>query len=171
VKRGELAARAISLLLPLPGSRPGVVKCDGRNRCVCVYDTLGLAPSWSFVTYALVVCCMLLCCVVWCGVVCTYPFLLSLCRLSFHPPNPSRLLSKKECKPDSSSTMPRGKGKGIKHRKPSRQILATLPLPSGTRAWQTISFRLVPHSSHSASSALSRQRLPFDEGPTPAALS
>ena len=40
-----------------------------------------------------------------------------------------------------------------------RQILATRPRDSGTRAWHTISFRLVPHSSHSASSALSLHML------------
>jgi hypothetical protein len=57
--------------------------------------------------------------------------------------------------------------------KSSHQMLATLALPSGTLAWQTISFKLVPHSWHSASSALSRQILPLDDGPIPgpAALS
>ena len=56
---------------------------------------------------------------------------------------------------------------------PSPQILATLAFPSGTLAWQTINFKLVPHSSHSASSALSRHMLPTDDGPIPgsAALS
>lgn len=83
-------------------------------------------------------------------------------------PSNKRLSGEKASKKEPPPPPPRPPKKKSHH-----QILATLALPSGTLAWQTISFRLVPHSWHSASSALSRQILPFDDGPTPepAALS
>lgn len=54
-----------------------------------------------------------------------------------------------------------------KRLKKKNQMLATLAArPSGTRAWQTMSFRLVPHSWHSATSGLSPQSPPpLRDGP------
>ena len=119
------------------GLAPSVVYYGGGVNVVVCVDTLGLAPSWSS-------------CMVY-----------GVCMLFAH----FRLVVR-HCRSERNKrSNRRGEKKTKQPGDPSPQILATLAFPSGTLAWQTINFKLVPHSSHSASSALSRHMLPPDDGP------
>ena len=128
---------------------------------------LGLAPS--LLLYVVVVVdnvgsvCSCRCCMSDECFVCTISFFLPASQsVESIADDENRVKGKKKTKREKNPRHPNRSD--VDDAPPSNQILATRALPSGTRAWQTISFRLVPHSSHSPSSARSRQMLPRGDG-------